>query len=182
MSTLGWDRLFTALTGVAAALSWAGCHAWAPKSPVTAGCRLCAVCCATSPTLPRPQPAGSALSPRDLAERLAVMAAIEEGLDPHAAGSAAFACQCGRCRLINTQISALLWLRDSTGKTITRHSRLRRPRPCAAALEQAKHAARNPARTAGRHRRHRHGPSAAAGWGHAERNPGHIGLALQAHL
>jgi hypothetical protein len=58
------------------------------------------------------------------------MAAIEEGLDPHAAGSqrSRRAVRALR-RLINTQISALLWLRDSAGRPSLPSSRPTRPKP-----------------------------------------------------
>ena len=183
---LGWDRLFTALTGVAAALivGWL----FAPVGAEIPGDdkvrRLCARLlrdiAAASQAAARGQ---SALSPKDLAERLAVMAAIEEGLDPHAAGSqrSRRAVRALR-RLINTQISALLWLRDSTGKTITPEFTAEQAQAMTTALEQAAKlletqpaplAAINAIATA---------REAAAGWGHAKEILGNIGLALQAHF
>ena len=85
-------------------------------------------------------------------------------------------------RLINTQISALLWLRDSTGKTITPEFSPDHAQAMTAALEQAAMlletqpaplAAIDAIATA---------RNAAAGWGHAEEILGNIGLALQAHF
>ena len=183
---LGWDRLFTALTGVAAALivGWLFTPVGAEIPGDDKVRRLCARLlrdiAAASQAAARGQ---SALSPKDLAERLAVMAAIEEGLDPHAAGSqrSRRAVRALR-RLINTQISALLWLRDSTGKTITPEFTAEQAQAMTAALEQAAKlletqpaplAAINAIATA---------REAAAGWGHANEILSNIGLALQAHF
>ena len=183
---LGWDRLFTALTGVAAALivGWLFTPVGAEIPGDDKVRRLCARLlrdiAAASQAAARGQ---SALSPKDMAERLAVMAAIEEGLDPHAAGSqrSRRAVRALR-RLINTQISALLWLRDSTGKTITPEFTAEQAQTMTAALEQAAKlletlpaplAAINAIATA---------REAAAGWGHANEILGNIGLALQAHF
>lgn len=183
---LGWDRLFTALTGVAAALivGWLFTPVGAEIPGDDKVRRLCARLlrdiAAASQAAVRGQ---SALSPKDMAERLAVMAAIEEGLDPHAAGSqrSRRAVRALR-RLINTQISALLWLRDSTGKTINPEFTAEQAQAMTAALEQAAKlletqpaplAAINAIATA---------REAAAGWGHANEILGNIGLALQAHF
>ena len=183
---LGWDRLFTALTGVAAALvvGWLFTPVGAEIPGDGRVRRLCARLLRDIADAAQATASGhSALSPRDLAERLAVMAAIEEGLDPHAAGSqrSRRAVRALR-RLINTQISALLWLRDSTGKTITPAFTPAQAQAMTAALEQAAMlletqpaplAAIDAIATA---------RSAAAGWGHAEEILGNIGLALQAHF
>ena len=183
---LGWDRLFTALTGVAAALivGWLFTPVGAEIPGDDKVRRLCARLlrdiAAASQAAVRGQ---RALSPKDMAERLAVMAAFEEGLDPHAAGSqrSRRAVRALR-RLINTQISALLWLRDSTGKTITPEFTAEQAQAMTSALEQAAKlletqpaplAAINAIATA---------REAAAGWGHAKEILTNIGLALQAHF
>ncbi|MBI1625729.1 FUSC family protein [Comamonas suwonensis] len=183
---LGWDRLFTALTGVAAALivGWLFTPVGAEIPGDDKVRRLCARLlrdiAAASQAAARGQ---SALSPKDLAERLAVMAAIEEGLDPHAAGSqrSRRAVRALR-RLINTQISALLWLRDSTGKTITPEFTAEQAQAMTTALEQAaKLLETQPAPLAAIHAIAT-AREAAAGWGHAEEILSNIGLALQAHF
>ena len=183
---LGWDRLFTALTGVAAALivGWLFTPVGAEIPGDDKVRRLCARLlrdiAAASQAAARGQ---SALSPKDMAERLAVMAAIEEGLDPHAAGSqrSRRAVRALR-RLINTQISALLWLRDSTGKTITPEFTAEQAQAMTAALEQAaKLLETQPAPLAAIHAIAT-AREAAAGWGHAEEILSNIGLALQAHF
>jgi hypothetical protein len=85
---LGWDRLVhrTDRRGCRLVVGWLFTPVGAEIPGDGRVPTLRAACCATSPTLPTAS-GHSALSPRDLAERLAVMAAIEEGLDPHAAGS-----------------------------------------------------------------------------------------------
>lgn len=183
---LGWDRLFTALTGVAAALivGWLFTPVGAEIPGDDKVRRLCArllrdIAAATQAAA-RGQ---STLGPKELAERLAVMAAIEEGLDPHAAGSqrSRRAVRALR-RLINTQISALLWLRDSTGKTITAEFTAEQAQAMSTALEQAAklletQPAPLPAIDAIAAAR-----QAAAGWGHAQEILGNLGIALQAHF
>ena len=125
----------------------------------------------------------STLSPRDLAERLAVMAAIEEGLDPHAAGSqrSRRAVRALR-RLINTQISALLWLRDSTGKTITAEFTAAQAQAMTAALEQAAKLLETQPAPLAAIEAIATARAAATGWGHAEEILTNLGLALQAHF
>lgn len=183
---LGWDRLFTALTGVAAAVivGWLFTPVGAEIPGDDKVRRLCARLlrdiAAASQAAVRGQ---SALSPKDMAERLAVMAAIEEGLDPHAAGSqrSRRAVRALR-RLINTQISALLWLRDSTGKTITPEFTAEQAQAMTAALEQAaKLLETQPAPLAAINAIAK-AREAAAGWGHANEILSNIGLALQAHF
>lgn len=183
---LGWDRLFTALTGVVAALivGWLFTPVGAEIPGDGKVRRLCArllrdIAAAAQATA-RGQ---SNLSPRDLAERLAVMAAIEEGLDPHAAGSqrSRRAVRALR-RLINTQISALLWLRDSTGKTITAEFTAAQAQAMTAALEQAAKLLETQPAPLAAIEAIATARAAAAGWGHAEEILTNLGLALQAHF
>lgn len=183
---LGWDRLLTALTGVVAALivGWLFIPADAEIPGNGQVRRLCARLLRDMAAAARQvKPGQSALSPKELAERLSALALIEEGLEPHAAGSqrSRRAVRALR-RLMNTQISALLWLRDSTGKTITADFSSAHALTMAEALEQAAklletqpapHAAIDAIARA---------RDAAAGWGHAQEIIGNIGLALQAHL
>ena len=183
---LGWDRLFTALTGVVAALivGWLFTPAGAEIPGDGKVRRLCARLLRDIAEAAQATARGqSNLSPKDLAERLAVMAAIEEGLDPHAAGSqrSRRAVRALR-RLINTQISALLWLRDSTGKTITPQFTAAQAEAMNAALEQAaKLLETQPAPLAAIDAIHA-AREAAKGWGHAEEILNNLGLALQAHF
>ena len=134
---LGWDRLFTALTGVAAALivGWLFTPVGAEIPGNGQVRRLCARLLRDIAAAAR---GDAKLSPREMAERLSAMAVIEEGLDPHAAGSqrSRRAVRALR-RLMNTQISALLWLRDSSGKTITAEFTPDKARTMASALDQA---------------------------------------------
>ena len=179
---LGWDRLFTALTGVAAALivGWLFTPVGAEIPGNGQVRRLCARLLRDIAATARSE---AKLSPREMAERLSAMAVIEEGLDPHAAGSqrSRRAVRALR-RLMNTQISALLWLRDSSGKTITAEFTPDKARTMASALEQAaKLLETQPAPLAAIDALTQ-ARDAAAGWGHAQDIITNIGLALHAHF
>ena len=183
---LGWDRLFTALTGVAAALivGWLFTPVGAEIPGNDKVRRLCARLlrdiAAASQAAARGQ---SVLSPKDLAERLAVMAAIEEGLDPHAAGSQRSRRSVRALRrLINTQISALLWLRDSTGKTLTAEFTPEHAQTMNKALEHAAKLLETQPLPLAAIESIATARQAAAGWGHAEEILTNLGLALQAHF
>ncbi len=112
---LGWDRLFTALTGVFAALlvGWL----FTPKGsgiPGNAEVRQLFAQLLRDLADSLQARGRASLGSQEIAARLLAMAVIEEGLDPHAAGSqrsreAVHALR----RLMNAQISALLWLRDA---------------------------------------------------------------------
>ncbi|QXZ09806.1 FUSC family protein [Comamonas sp. Y33R10-2] len=191
---LGWDRLFTALTGVVVALivGWL----FTPVSAEIPGDdkvrRLCArllrdIATASMAALKAASQAAAhgkgVLGPKDLAERLSAMAAIEEGLDLHAAGSTRSrrAVRALR-RLINTQISALLWLRDCTGKTITPAFTAEQAQTIAQALEQAAHLLETQPAPLAAIDALASAQEAAAGWGHAQEILGNLGIALQAHF
>ncbi|MDR0225580.1 MAG: FUSC family protein [Burkholderiaceae bacterium] len=112
---LGWDRLFTALTGVFAALlvGWL----FTPRGsgiPGHAEVRQLFSQLLRDLAASLQARGHYALGAQEIASRLLAMAVIEEGLDPHAAGSqrSREAVRALR-RLMNAQISALLWLRDA---------------------------------------------------------------------
>ncbi|WP_034386425.1 FUSC family protein [Comamonas composti] len=112
---LGWDRLFTALTGVFAALlvGWL----FTPKgSGIPGNAELRQLCARLLRDLADGLQARgrSSLGSQELARRLLAMSAMEDGLDAHGAGSmrSREAVRSMR-RLMNAQISALLWLRDA---------------------------------------------------------------------
>ena len=179
--SLGWDRLFTALTGVFAALlvGWL----FTPAGTGIAGAdkiRLLLAQLLRDIARAAQGPHAPALGSRQLAERLSAMAAIEESLDLHGAGSprAHEAVRALR-RLIYAQVSALLWLRGATPFTPAEPVQARR---MAEALEQAAHELEtqpHPAQAAAALGRAR---DAAAGLGNAPEVLGNLDIALQAHL
>ena len=118
---LGQDRLFTALTGVFMALlvGWL----FTPRGrgiPGNAEVRQLFAQLLRDLADSLQARGRYSLGSQEIARRLLAMAMIEEGLDPHAAGSqrsreAVHALR----RLMNVQISALLWLRDAPSQQPT---------------------------------------------------------------
>lgn len=179
---LGWDRLFTGLTGVAAALvvGWL----FTPVGGEIPGNgqvrRLCARLLRDIAAAARGQ---AGFSRQALAERLSAMAVIEEGLDPHAAGSqrSRRAVRALR-RLINTQISALLWLRDDASQQRGAHFAPAQATTLAEALEQAALALETQSLPQSAVDQLARAGAAAAGWGAAQGLIENLRLALHAHL
>ncbi|RGE42675.1 FUSC family protein [Comamonas testosteroni] len=183
---LGWDRLFTALTGVAAALivGWLFTPVGAEIPGNDKVRRLCARLLRDIAAAPQAVRKGQGvLAPKELAERLAVLAVIEEGLDPHAAGSQRSRRSVRALRrLMNAQISSLLWLRDSSGKTITAAFTPEHAQTMSAELEKAARLLETQPAPHAAIEAIARARDAASGWGHAQEQLTTIGLALQAHL
>lgn len=186
---LGWDRLFTALTGVAAALivGWL----FTPVGGEIPGNdkvrRMCAWLLRDIATAATAAHGRDGLSRQALAERLSAMAVIEEGLDPHAAGSqrSRRAVRALR-RLINAQISALLWLRDNVNGNAAPQRGERFTAAQAAtlvqALEQAALALETQSLPQSAVDHLARAAAAATGWGAAQSLIENLRLALHAHL
>lgn len=178
---LGWDRLFTALTGVAAALlmGWL----FTPRgAEIPGNTQVRQLCARLLRDLAAAAQGSAALSPQSLARRLSAMAVIEEGLDPHAAGSQRSR-QAVRAlrRLMNVQISTLMWLRDSAGGAPHPQLGMAQAQTVSQALEQAAHQLETQAGPLAALPALAQARSASQGWGAAPELLAHIALALQAH-
>lgn len=178
---LGWDRLFTALTGVAAALlvGWL----FTPRgAEIPGNTQVRQLCARLLRDLAAAAQGSAALSPQELARRLSAMAVIEEGLDPHAAGSQRSR-QAVRAlrRLMNVQISTLMWLRDSAGAALHPQLAMAQAQTVRQALEQAAHQLETQADPLAALPALAQARSASQGWGAAPELLAHIALALQAH-
>ncbi|WP_118133001.1 FUSC family protein [Oceanicella sp. SM1341] len=122
MLALGADRMLTVLTGVLVALAIGWLFAGRAAEDVLAG-RMRRLTTRLLQHLARPGGAGAATA----RELLAEMAALEEALDPHAAGSLRSR-QAARAmrRLLSAQVAAVLWLagRDAEAVPAAVHAAL----------------------------------------------------------
>lgn len=180
---LGWDRFLTALTGVVIALA-VGWLFTPAAAEIPGNGQVRRLCARLLRDIAQAAQGRGALGAKELAERLSAMAAIEEGLDPHAAGSqrSRRAVRALR-RLMNAQISALLWLRDNAGQPVALAPA--QAQALATALERAAlqletqplpHAAVADIAEASELA----AGDPVAGWG--QETLSHLALALQAHL
>jgi len=181
---LGWDRLFTALTGVFAALL-VGWLFTPPGGEIPGNAEVRRLLARLLRELADGLQARgcSAIGAQELAQRLLAIAVIEEGLEPHAAGSqrSREAVRALR-RLMNAQVSALLWLRDAPLLQPPADFGETQAREVAAALRDAAQALETEPRLLRAAQALARARDSAAPWQLAADMLAPLGLALQAHL
>ena len=182
--TLGWDRLFTALTGVFTALL-VGWLFTAKGTRIPGDSKIRHLCARLLRDLAQAaiQPDAPQISAKVLAERLSLMGAIEEGLEPHAAGSqrSREAVRALR-RLINAQIYAMAWMRDSTNRRSELRLAPEQAKIVSESLEQAAQMLEADTTPGDAVQAIARARAACEGWGSAPEMLANIGYALQAQL